>query len=86
MKFTIIASALALLAPTVLASPTARCINKADAHTVLDRFIAIQRHDDSDLGTAAETGQQLLVENYQEISDSILSLMQRPLGGVTFSG
>ena len=85
MRFSIIATALAILAPTALAAPTS-CISKSQAQTVLNRFIAIQKHEDSDIGTPQETGEQLLVENYQEISDSILSLMQAPLGGVTFQG
>ena len=85
MRFSIIATAFALLAPTALAAPTS-CLSKTQAQTILSRFTSIQEHVNSDLGTPQQTGEQLLVENYQEISDSILSLLQQPLGGVTFQG
>jgi hypothetical protein len=77
MKFTILATALAL-ASTALSAPGG-CVTKSDAQTLVNRYIGIQNHQGSDLGTAEETAQQLLVKNYQEISDSILSLEQQPV-------
>jgi hypothetical protein len=78
MKFTILATALAL-ASTALSAPTTGCVTKKQAQTLVTRFIGIQNHEGSDLGTAQETAEKLLVKNYQEISDSILSLEKRPV-------
>lgn len=78
MKFTIIATALAL-ASTAFSAPTHGCVTKAQAQLLVNRFIGIQNHEGSDLGSAQETAEHLLVKNYQEISDSILSLERQPV-------
>lgn len=79
MKFTIIATALAL-ASTALSAPNG-CVTKKQAQAVVDRYIGIQSQAGSDLGDAKTTAEKLLVKNYQEISDSILSLERLPVCG-----
>lgn len=77
MKFSIFATAFAL-ASTAVASPTG-CINMKQANQLVTRFIGIQNHQGSDLGDAQTTAEKLLTKNYEEISDSILSLEQQPV-------
>jgi hypothetical protein len=78
MKFSIVATALAL-ASTALSSPINGCVTMSQAKTVVNRYIGIQNHEGSDLGDAQTTAEKLLVKNYQEISDSILSLERQPV-------
>ncbi|KAJ9664352.1 hypothetical protein H2198_000281 [Neophaeococcomyces mojaviensis] len=91
MKFSLFAASLALVA-SVVASPLQvrngcpNCLSKEAATTLVNRFIGVLDHAGSDLGDANATAQAILDNNYQEISDSILSLEGQPLGGVTFQG
>ena len=48
MKFSVAATALALVS-SVIAAPTV-CIGKKGAQKLVDRFISIRKHVDSDLG------------------------------------
>ena len=80
MKFSIVATALAL-ASTALSSPVTGCVTMKQAKTVVNRYRGIQTQAGSDLGDAQTTAEKLLVKNYKEISDSILSLEQEPVCG-----
>ena len=77
MKFTIVATALAL-ASTALAAP-GKCVSLTEAKAIVNRYVGIQTQAGSDFGNATETAEKLLVTNYQEISDSILSLEKLPV-------
>ena len=79
MKFSIVATACAL-ASTALAAPSS-CVNMAQAKTIVNRYIGIQSQAGSDLGDWQTTARLLMVKNYQEISDSILSLEKAPVRG-----
>jgi hypothetical protein len=89
MKFTSITVAMGL-ASSALASPVNRrgygCLSHSFAETIVSEYASILSHTNSDLGTPNATAQAILSDNYEEISDSILSLEGLPLGGVTFAG
>lgn len=83
MKYSYIVSALGL-ASSVFAAPTevrrsdwSACIPQADAESLVDKYISILTH--SDITTANATAQAILADDYQEISDSILSLEGQPV-------
>lgn len=78
MKLSIFATAIAL-ASTALSAPTNGCVSMKQAKTIISRYTGIITHQGSDLGTAQQTAEQLLVRGYEEISDSILSLEQQPV-------
>lgn len=84
MKFSLFAASLALVA-SVVASPLQvrngcpNCLSKEAATTLVNRFIGVLDHAGSDLGDANATAQAILDNNYQEISDSILSLEGQPV-------
>lgn len=59
------------------------CVKPAQAEKFMDRFINVLQHTDSDLGDYVTTAQAILTEDFQEISDSINMLANKPLGGVT---
>ena len=61
----------------------AKCISNAEANKFMGRFINILQHTDSDMGDYVTTAQKLLTDDFQEISDSINMLANKPLGGVT---
>ncbi len=77
MKFTIVATALAL-ASTALSAP-GKCVSISEAQAIVNRYVGIQTQAGSDFGNATETAEKLLVKNYEEISDSILSLEKAPV-------
>lgn len=83
MKFNLLACGLAL-ASTVVAGPLqARgypgCLSKDTATTLVNRYIGVLSHNGSDLGNANTTAQAILDDNYEEVSDSILSLEGQPV-------
>lgn len=79
------------LAAGALASPmdmiekrkAAPCINDVEAQRFMGRFTSILQHTSSDLGDYVTTANKLLTEDFQEISDSINMLANKPLGSVT---
>lgn len=62
-----------------------KCISQADANQLVDRFISVLGHYDSDLGDSATTANAILADNYSEISDSILSLTGEPVSSDALS-
>ncbi|KAK5164563.1 uncharacterized protein LTR77_009769 [Saxophila tyrrhenica] len=81
MKFFATASALVALASTALAGPQG-CISTKQAKQLTSQFSSLLSQSDDYMST----GKAILAKDYVEISDSIMSLTQRPLGGVTFEG
>ena len=77
MKLSIIASGLAL-ASTALGR-SASCITRQQAKQLVERYSTIMQHINSDLGDPTATAEALLIPEYQEISDSILSLEGAPV-------
>lgn len=59
--------------------PQDQCISQDDANRLVDRFISVLGHYDSDIGDAATTANAILADSYREISDSILSLEGLPV-------
>lgn len=89
MKFTTIATATLALATSAFAAPSSwgswpNCLAQSEAESIVNQYISVLAH--SNVQTANATGQALLTDDYQEISDSILSLEGQALGGVTFQG
>jgi hypothetical protein len=87
MRFAKIVASL-VLTTTVIASPVKslrhirrqdECLCQSDAEKIVTEYIAILSHTWSDLGDANATAQALLDDNYQEISDSVLSLEGLPV-------
>jgi len=77
MKFaTVIAASLAL-ATSAFAAPWTDCLAQSEAESIINQYISILAH--SDVATANATAQALLADDYQEISDSILSLEGQPV-------
>ncbi|KAK3057350.1 hypothetical protein LTR09_001533 [Extremus antarcticus] len=85
MKFFATASVLVAIASTALAK-TQGCLSTKQASQLVSRFSSLLSQSDSDLGDYNTTGKAILAKEYIEVSDSILSLTQRPLGSTTFSG
>jgi hypothetical protein len=88
MRFAKIVASL-VLTTTVIAFPVKslrhvrrqdECLCQSDAEQIVTEYIAILSHTWSDLGDAYTTAQALLDDNYQEISDSVLSLEGLPVG------
>lgn len=77
MKFSLGVAALSL-ASTVAAAPAATCFTEASAQELVARFTGVITHQGSDLGDAETTAYALFAEGYEEVSDSVLSLMQNP--------
>jgi len=84
MKSTLVATALGLAA-AVFAAPQA-CLTQRQANRLVNRFIGILDHQGSDLGDANATAQALIADDYQEISDSILSLEGAPVSAAVLFG
>ncbi|TKA83133.1 hypothetical protein B0A55_00891 [Friedmanniomyces simplex] len=84
MKFTLLASALALAAPTLAHPPGHggwdQCVTQQQANKVVNEVIAIFGHSPS-VNAANATSQALLADNFQEFSDSIHALEGQPLTG-----
>ena len=84
MKFSIVASALAL-ASAVASAPAEEkrglsgCISQHEANKFVKRFSGILDHQGSDLGNFTQTAEKLLAPQFQEISDSINSLAGIPV-------
>jgi hypothetical protein len=87
MRFSTIIASMVLTAIAVIASPVqslqrpgrGQCLHQSDAEKIVTEYIAILSHTSSDLGDANATAQALLDDNYQEISDSVLSLKGLPV-------
>jgi hypothetical protein len=88
MRFSAIVASLALTATTVIAFPFRsiqrirvrdECLCQEDADTIVTEYIGILSHTGSYLGNANTTAQALLDPNYEEISDSVLSLEGLPV-------
>lgn len=78
MKFTTVAAATLALATSAFAAPTwSNCLAQSEAESIVNRYISILTH--SDIQTANATAQALLADDYEEISDSILSLEGQPV-------
>lgn len=82
MKFSYILSAFALTstafaAPTVARRDWSNCIAQSTAEDLVNGYISILAH--TDVATANATAQKILADDYQEISDSILSLEGQPV-------
>ena len=85
MKASFFASALTLLSAAVaapLAAPELEdrsasnlCLTMKEAETIVTRYISTLTQEDSDLGDYLTTASEIVTENYQETSDSVLSLM-----------
>ena len=83
MKFSTIAS-LATLASAVTAAPqwsgwNGACISQATATALVDDYIAVLSHTSTSYGNFTQTAEAILADDYQEISDSILSLEGQPV-------
>lgn len=92
MRFSFVAATLAL-ASSALAGPLAardnswgnwgngncasNCLSQATAESIVNQYISILAHTDATAANA--TAQALLADDYQEISDSILSLEGQPV-------
>lgn len=77
MKFTTIAAATLALATSAFAAPSSwgswpNCLAQSEAESIVNQYISVLAH--SNVQTANATAQALLTNDYQEISDSILSL------------
>jgi hypothetical protein len=88
MRFSAIVAVSALTASAVIAFPVSsnqrvrvrdECLCQEDAETIVTEYIAILSHAGSYLGDANTTAQALLDPNYEEISDSVLSLEGLPV-------
>lgn len=78
MKFTTVAAATLALATSAFAAPTwSNCLAQSEAESIVNQYISILTH--SDIQTANATAQALLADDYEEISDSILSLEGQPV-------
>ena len=73
----------ALASPVGLEKRAAKCISNGDAQKFMGRFTSILQHTDSDWGDYVATANKLLTNDFQEISDSINMLADKPLGSVT---
>lgn len=78
MKFFATASVLVAIASTALAK-TQGCLSTKQASQLVSRFSSLLSQSDSDLGDYNTTGKAILAKEYIEVSDSILSLTQRPV-------
>lgn len=76
MKFSLPLAALSLASAVVASAST--CITHASAELFISRFSSVLTHQNSDLGDPETTGNAILAVEYEEISDSILSLVQDP--------
>lgn len=83
--FTLALAAGAMASPFGLLEKRTRplCLTDAHAQTFMNRFISILQHTDTDLGDYITTAQKIITDDFQEISDSINMLANKPLGSVT---
>lgn len=82
MKFftvlaTLVAASAAIALPKVQRR-TGECLSQADAETLVDQYASVLAHL-PDTATANATAQSILADDYDEISDSILSLEGQPV-------
>lgn len=82
MKFTLITAAFGFASSVVAFTPgrpgwLKQCLPQSKAESIVDGFITILEH--YDVAAANATAQTLLADDYQEISDSILSLEGKPV-------
>lgn len=85
MKFSLIAGAALALVSSTIAKPTgkswANCIAQSTAEDIVNKYITILSHPD--IQAANATAQALLANDYQEVSDSILSLEGQPVSTIS---
>lgn len=84
MKFSLIAAAALGLASSAFAAPAwGNCLAQSAAEDIVNQYITILSHPD--ISAANATAQALLADDYQEISDSILSLEGQPVSALLIS-
>lgn len=84
MKFltyltSLVAVATAVAVPGRRGAEWQNCLAQSEAETLVNEYIGILSHTGSSIGDANATAQAILDNNYQEISDSILSLEGQPV-------
>ncbi|KAF2861428.1 hypothetical protein K470DRAFT_35519 [Piedraia hortae CBS 480.64] len=82
--------AICLTASKVLAQPHQwrgyqHCLSQRQVTDIIDEFVSILKHQDWQGHSPNETAHALIADDYKESSDSILSLMGKPLGGYATS-